>query len=53
MKHLTEEQKKILHDAVENFLGIVAFGAEGEDLDRAIQQELVKPFIEPLINGKI
>jgi len=53
MKHLTEEQNKLLNEAVQNFLGIVAFGAEGEELDRAIQEELVKPFIEPLINGKL
>jgi hypothetical protein len=58
MKHLTEEQKAKLIEALDNFVRVTVWGwdteyAEGKEYDEALQRELIEPFIEPLINGEL
>jgi hypothetical protein len=58
MKHLTEEQKSKLNEAAYNFVINVVSGFEAEildvkEFDDVLQRELIEPFIEPLINGKL
>jgi hypothetical protein len=58
MKHLTEEQKAKLHEAAKMFILTAVSGfdydvSEGKELDTYIQEELIEPFIEPLINGEL
>lgn len=57
MKHLTEEQKAKLRKAATDFINVVVCGYDWEidedNFDQILQSELIEPFIEPLINGKI
>jgi len=56
-KHLTDEQKNKLYKALNNFLGSVVYGPDAEidvdNFDEIVQSEMIKPFIEPLINGEL
>ena len=58
MKHLTEEQFKLLQKAAYDFASRVTWGndvviEEGRAFDECLEDELIKPFIEPLINGQL
>jgi len=57
MKHLTDEQKVKLREAVENLIGIAVCGFDWEidedNFDEILQKELIESFIEPLINGEL
>ena len=57
MKHLTDEQKAKLRKAMEDFISSAVCGFDWEidedNFDELLQRELIEPFIEPLINGKL
>ncbi|MBQ1772643.1 MAG: hypothetical protein IIZ97_00115 [Prevotella sp.] len=57
MKHLTDEQKAKLRKAAEDFIHVAVCGFDWEidedNFDELLQRELIDPFIEPLINGKL
>ena len=58
MKHLTEEQLKLLKKAAYDFVNRVTWGNDVEidkekEFDDGLEDELIKPFIEPLINGQL
>ena len=58
MKHLTEEQFDLLRKAAHEFVTSVTWGndvvvEEGKAFDEYLEDELIKPFIEPLINGQL
>lgn len=58
MKHLTKEQYAKLKEVAEQFARYVTWGNdvvinEGEEFEQVLQEELIEPFIEPLINGEI
>ena len=58
MKHLTEEQFNLLRKAAYEFATSVTWGNDveierGKAFDECLKDELIKPFIEPLINGTL
>lgn len=58
MKHLTEEQFDLLRKAAYEFVTSVTWGNDvevekGNAFDEYLEDELIKPFIEPLINGTL
>ena len=57
-KRLTDEQKKKLTEAVGNLFSYAVWGFDteiddGKELEKDIQETLIEPFIEPLINGEL
>ena len=56
-EHLTEEQKEKLRKIATDFINVAVCGFEWEidedNFDEILQSELIEPFIEPIINGKI
>ena len=53
---LTDEQKEKLHKAVRNLIGIAVWGydwdIDEDNFDEIVQEELIEPFIIPLMNGE-
>ena len=53
---LTDEQKKQLHEALLNFVYIAVWGCDysidEDNFDEIMQEELIDPFIIPLLNGE-
>lgn len=53
---LTDEQKKQLHEALLNFVYIAVWGfdysIDEDNFDKIMQEELIDPFIIPLLNGE-
>ena len=53
---LTDEQKKQLHEALLNFVYIAVWGfdysIDEDNFDEIMQEELIDPFIIPLLNGE-
>ena len=53
---LTDEQKKQLHEALLNFVYITVWGfdysIDEDNFDKIMQEELIDPFIIPLLNGE-
>ena len=53
---LTDEQKKQLREALLNFVNVAVWGfdwnIDEDNFDEIMQEELIEPFIIPLMNGE-
>ena len=56
-KQLTEEQRAKLHTAIQDFMMQKLYRGitlnDTEEINEIIQECIVEPFIEPLINGRL